>query len=146
MTTREAIAQKISINKPRKISQLPPIEELKKGSKSWEKLARILYESIQDEAEIKNISKATLKEIAGLVKKIPSNKLGAKSDIFINSVKHEMAKLAWLVKYQGEFKTNIEAATRIAECVTPDINDRELTKKIAKNIAKRMSENPLSPE
>lgn len=146
MTTREAIAQKISINKPRKISQLPPIEELKKGAKSWEKLARILYESIQDEAEIKNISKATLKEIAGLVKKIPSNKLGAKSDIFIDSVKHEMAKLAWLVKYQGEFKTNIEAATRIAEYVTPDINDQELTKKIAKNIAKRMSENPLSPE
>lgn len=105
-----------------------------------------MYESIQDEAEIKNISKATLKEIAGLVKKIPSNKLGAKSDIFINSVKHEMAKLAWLVKYQGEFKTNIEAATCIAECVAPDINDRELTKKIAKNIAKRMSENPLSPE
>lgn len=34
MTTREAIAQKISINKPRKISQLPPIEELKKGAKS----------------------------------------------------------------------------------------------------------------
>jgi hypothetical protein len=146
MTTRETINKKISINKPRKNSHLAPIEKLKKGAKSWEKLARILYESIQDEADMNNISRATLKKISALNKKIPSNQVGAKSDIFKGSVKHEMAKLGWLIKDYGRFKTNIEAATRLAESVTPDINDAELTKRIAKNIAKRMSENPLNPE
>lgn len=138
MTTLETINKKLAIHKKREKPTLPPIDALKNGAQSWEKLARILYESIEDESS--KITDTTIKKIRKLSETKPQKKSGRTSAVFNSSVKYDLANLCRNVKSQGNLETDIAAARLVASVTSPDVNNKELTEKIAQNLAKRMRE------
>ena len=139
MTTRETINKKSAIHKKRDNPTLPSIDALKNGARSWEILARHLYELISDEQL--QLSSSSIQRLNKLSKNLKSPlKPGRKSEILTWPVKTDMAKLCINVKIEGKFKSNIEAARYVAELATRNPEDVEATENLAKNLAKRMSE------
>lgn len=137
MTTREKIGERNAINKKRAIALLPPIEDLKILNTSWEILARHLYEIICDEAP--RLNHEFIEKIKSIAQKKEVRPRGQISKQTPLSVKNSLAKYGHDIKVIHGYKTNIEAATHIANIFSLDSATSNEKKKFAANISKRMS-------
>ena len=145
MTTGATILKKRSINKPRAISLLPNIDDLKENNGDWETLSRKLYEIFHD--EYSRLDSSILEKLNQHSTLKTNQDSGRKSDVLTGSIKHEWAKQAVIYKKKNQIKSNIQAARNIIHFhnkINPlQINEEEL-EKLAQNLSKRMSEDTRS--